>query len=129
MTKNTLTQARALDLAIRIINGNPLPDDVSVADLTEKLTTMHDKICAKRSTVSKATSERLAENARISDIILETLLNSENPMTITEMQKSNEELAVFSNQKLSALLAKLVESAQVTREVIKRVTYFSISNS
>lgn len=42
------------------------------------------------------------------------------------MQKSNAELAEYSNQKISAIIRKLVESAQVIKTVEKKKSYFSV---
>ena len=76
--------------------------------------------------LSKADTLKQIENDKVADIIIATLMDSENPMTVTEMQKSNEELATYSNQKISAIIRKLVESAQVIKTVEKKKSYFSV---
>ena len=45
-------------------------------------------------------------------------------VTITELQEQNEEMANYSNQKLSALLKQLVDSNVVARQVDKKKAYF-----
>lgn len=50
----------------------------------------------------------------------------ENPVTITEMQKTDE-LSEYSNQKLSALLKKLVSAGEVVRTEEKKKAYFSLA--
>ena len=134
MAKTTLTQTLALELAIQIISECysdktiELNEDISIDsnELIDKLNTMLTAIKNKSHRPSKADTAKQIENDKLADIILETLMNSENPMTITEMQKSNEELAEYSNQKISAIIRKLVESAQVIKTVEKKKSYFSV---
>ena len=66
------------------------------------------------------------ENAEFTKIILEVLKNAENPMTISEMQETREELAPLKNQKMSALLTKLVNEGIVDRIKEKKVTRFAL---
>lgn len=135
MAKTTLTQAYALELAIQIISecysdkAIELNEDISIDsnELIDKLNSMLMAIKNKSHRPSKADTAKQVENDKLADIIIETLMNSENPMTITEMQKSNEELAEYSNQKISAIIRKLVESAQVIKTVEKKKSYFSVS--
>ena len=135
MAKTTLTQAYALELAIQIISecysdkAIELNEDISIDsnELIDKLNSMLMAIKNKSHRPSKADTAKQIENDKLADIIIETLMNSENPMTITEMQKSNEELAEYSNQKISAIIRKLVESAQVIKTVEKKKSYFSVS--
>lgn len=134
MAKTTLTQAYALELAIQIISecysdkAIELNEDISIDsnELIDKLNSMLMAIKNKSHRPSKADTAKQVENDKLADVILETLMNSENPMTITEMQKPNEELAEYSNQKISAIMRKLVESAQVIKTVEKKKSYFSV---
>ena len=134
MAKTTLTQAYALELAIQIISecysdkAIELNEDISIDsnELIDKLNSMLMAIKNKSHRPSKADTAKQVENDKLADIIIETLMNSENPMTVTEMQKSNAELAEYSNQKISAIIRKLVESAQVIKTVEKKKSYFSV---
>lgn len=91
-------------------------------EVKEKLEKMKIQFEKKNSAEKKPTATQIA-NEGIKNIILETL--SEKSMTITEMQKSNSELAELSNQKISALLKQMTESGSIKREEIKRKAYFS----
>ena len=91
-------------------------------EVKEKLEKMKIQFEKKNSAEKKPTATQIA-NEGIKNIILETL--SEKSMTITEMQKSNSELAELSNQKISALLKQMTENGSVKREEIKRKAYFS----
>ena len=69
------------------------------------------------------------ENERVKGVILETLAALDRPVTITELQEANEELATLKNQKISALLRLLGEkgSGQVVKTYTKKVAYFSLA--
>ena len=80
-----------------------------------------EALAKKASTPTKAQKE----NEGIMDAIVEALVFLGKPVTCSELMKV-EELSAHSNQKLSALLRKLVESGQVTKTVEKKVSYFSV---
>ena len=78
---------------------------------------------------SKSTlSKTQVENNGIKDIIVNVLQENSKPMTITEIQASNEDLKELSNQKISALLKQLVDTDLVERIVDKKKTYFQIKS-
>lgn len=74
-----------------------------------------------------APSKNQVANEGIKGAIIEALKGCENPVTITELQASNVEMASYSNQKLSALLKQLVEANLVVRVTDKKKTYFSVN--
>ena len=47
-------------------------------------------------------------------------------VTITELQTEVAEMSEYSNQKLSAMLKKLVDCGRVTKTMDKKKSYFSI---
>lgn len=78
---------------------------------------------------SKSTQTRTqVENENIKDKIVEVLLGLDKSVTITELQDANEEMATYSNQKLSALLKQLVEENRVVRVPDKKKTYFTVAS-
>ena len=77
---------------------------------------------ASKSTMTKTQKE----NEGIMEIIVNALKNLDKAVTITELQGVCAELADYSNQKISALLKKLVDSNQVVKTVDKKKSYFSI---
>lgn len=77
---------------------------------------------ASKSTMTKTQKE----NEGIMEIIVNALKNLDKAVTITELQGICTELADYSNQKISALLKKLVDSNQVVKTVDKKKSYFSI---
>lgn len=64
------------------------------------------------------------ENAKIMEVIV-TCLTSE-PATISEIQKRNEELETLSNQKMSALLKKLIDAEKAEKVMDKKKAYFKL---
>ena len=67
------------------------------------------------------------ENEILMEQLLVALTEFEEPVTITDfMKKSTHEVATLSNQKLSALLKKLVEGGKVVKTVEKKKSFFSV---
>ena len=79
----------------------------------------------KNSSDKKPTATQI-ENEGIKEVILDTL-SADKGLTITEMQKSNAELADLSNQKISALIRQLIADNLVVKEEIKRKAYFKLA--
>ena len=99
------------------------------ADVLEKLTNMRDSLVKKSATRSKASKANAELNAQIGEIIVSVLVGAEAPMTVTEINKANEDLSEYSNQKLSAVLRGLVADGRVVKaqaEKPKR-TVFSLA--
>lgn len=66
------------------------------------------------------------ENENIKEKIVATLVEVAIPVTITELQSKDVELATYSNQKISALLTQLVSENKVARVVDKKKAYFMV---
>lgn len=66
------------------------------------------------------------ENVEIMDKIINALSIVGKPVTVTDLQKEVSEMAEFSNQKLSALLKKLVDNGTVVKTIEKKKSYFSL---
>lgn len=73
---------------------------------------------------SSAKTQTQKENENIKDNIITALIEIDTPVTITELQKANDEMAKYSNQKISALLTQLHKENRVERIVDKKKTYF-----
>ena len=67
------------------------------------------------------------ENLELVEVIYNTLVEIAQPVTISDIQNANETLTELSNQKISALLKKLVDSERVVKVVEKGKAYFSIA--
>lgn len=66
-------------------------------------------------------------NVEVKEKIVNALVEIGRNVTISELQAENEEMAQFSNQKLSALLKQLVDNGEVTKVVDKKKSYFGIA--
>ena len=80
----------------------------------------------KAGSKSKKETANDAENARLMEVIVETLTSSEKAMTVSELMTANVELGELSNQKVSALMKKLVDGGRVQKSTDKRKSVFSI---
>ena len=140
MANTKMTQVSALRLAVdvitNVVNGvdtELIGSEFSDTELTEalvKLSDMADKLAEKRSTPSKADKEKSAEHKAIADEIILVLSTEEtvtNGMTVSEMQRASDKLAEYSNQKISAILRKMIESETVVKTVDKKKSYFSLA--
>ena len=74
-----------------------------------------------------ADTKKNAEQIAIMEVIKATLFATQKPMTVSELMKANVELGVLSNQKVSAMLKKLVDNGEVAKTVEKKVSYFSLA--
>jgi predicted transcriptional regulator len=84
------------------------------------------ELLAKKNSADKKPTAVQVANEGVKSVIVETLKANGNRMTISEMQKANEELAELSNQRISALVRQLKEDGMVEREEDKRKAYFKL---
>ena len=137
MANTKMTQVSALEIAVEvienIIDGTPVnPATFNLPEVAEKLSGMAEKLAEKRSTPSKADKEKSAEHKAIADEIILVLSTEEtvtNGMTVSEMQKASDKLAEYSNQKISAILRKMVDNGTIVKTVDKKKSYFSIATN
>ena len=104
-------------LSIDAVKSNP--------DLVAFIEHELELLAKKNASDKKPTATQIANNG-IKETILDTLADNK-VMTITEMQKSNVDLADLSNQKISALVRQLIAEGLVKKEEIKRKAYFSLA--
>ena len=79
----------------------------------------------RKSSKSTQTKTQI-ENENIKNTIVESLKKVAKAVTISELQELDSEMANYSNQKLSALLKKLVAEKRVVKTIDKKKSYFSI---
>lgn len=82
-----------------------------------------DRKSASHSTAKTANQKA---NEEIKTKIVDALVQL-GKSTISELQAGSEEMAEYSNQKLSALLKQLVDSKQVVRTMDKKKAYFEVA--
>ena len=102
-----MTYVQALEVAI-----NAVADE----EVKERLTALSASLAKRNSKKSNSPTKRQKENVEVMETIVEVLASCEEPVTVSELQK-DERLAEFSNQRLSALLKKLVDEKKVVSDV------------
>lgn len=114
-----LTYIAALTYAIE--NGN-LPTEIA-----EKLIALRTQQEKRNSGEKKPTKVQEA-NMGLKEIILQTIGEATQPLTVTELMASNEELSPtkVSAQKISALVTQLVKAGKLERIEEKRKAYFKL---
>lgn len=111
-----LTKKEKFGMVLNYIQDNEM--------LVEFINNEINLLTKKASSTSK--NKNQLENENIKDKIVAVLTEIARPITITDMQKENSEMASYSNQKLSALLTQLVNENRVIRTPDKKKTYFSV---
>ena len=120
-----LTKMNKFEMVMEIlVNGEFDNKDLLIEFVQHEM----DLLAKKNSTgtVRKPTKTQI-ENEKYVAMIEEILLDKA-PRTISDIQAENEILAEMTNQKMSALLKKLVDSQKVVKFVEKKKTYFQINN-
>ena len=87
----------------------------------------HEVELISKKNSSATPSKTQIENEGIMEKIVIALEKIGNPVTISELQNADSEMATYSNQKLSALLKKLVDSGKVVKTTDKKKSLFSIA--
>lgn len=85
------------------------------------------ELLAKKSGAkSKAEQAKDAEMVALMDRAIGVLEVADKPMTVTEIMATDEVLGALSNQKVSAIMRKLVEAERVAKGTDKRKSVFSL---
>lgn len=79
----------------------------------------------KRASGAKTATQK--ENEVLVERLYEVLAEIGRPVTVSELQKENDEFGAMSNQKVSALMKKLADAGKVDKTVDKKKSYFSIA--
>lgn len=120
---NKLTKRDYFEMILEVVEGN------------QQLTAFvnHELELLDKKASSKSMTSNQKENEQIKARIIQALVELGKPVTITELQANNGEMAQYSNQKLSALIKQMVRSednpnGEITRAMDKKKAYFSIAN-
>ena len=88
----------------------------------------HELELLDKKTSAKSTKVN-TEQVELMGKIVNALNKIGRSVTISELQKENAEMAEYSNQKLSAMLKKLVDNKQVKKMIDKKKSYFKITET
>ena len=87
----------------------------------------HEVELLEKKSAKSGQTKTQKENVEVMEKIKSALGEVGKAVTITELQAASTEIAEYSNQKLSALLKKLVESGEVVKTTEKKKSYFSLA--
>lgn len=87
----------------------------------------HEVELLEKKSAKSGQTKTQKENAEILVKIKAELAEVGKAVTITELQAASAEMAQYSNQKLSALLKKLVDSGEVVKTTEKKKSYFAVA--
>ena len=119
MTNSKMTKKDYFKVLKEIVKGNEREVEL-VAFIDHEI-----ELLVKKSAKSGMTATQKA-NAEIMEKIVNALAVMDKPVTVTELQKGFAELDALSNQKMSALLKKLVVEERVVKTIDKKKSLFSL---
>ena len=122
MENKKMTKKETINLLIDVLVGNKEVEDMQI--FVDFLT--HERELLEKKSSNSGQTKTQKENELVKEKIVNALGVIGKFVTITELQESNEEMANYSNQKLSALLKQLVDSNVVARQVDKKKAYFKL---
>lgn len=124
MENKKMTKKETINLLIDVLMGNQEVEDMQI--FVDFL--VHERELLEKKSSNSGQTKTQKENETIKEKIVATLRELDKPVIITEIQGANEELANYSNQKISALLTQLVNSQVVKRVVDKKKAYFTLAD-
>ena len=122
MENKKMTKKETINLLIDVLMGNKEVEDVQI--FIDFL--IHERELLERKSSNSGQTKLQKENELIKEKILNTLEIIGRYATIDEIQSANVELAIYKNQKMSALITQLVNAKLVDRQVDKKKAYFKL---
>lgn len=107
----------------KLLTIREVAEDTQLVEFINHELELLDRKSASHSTAKTANQKA---NEEIKTKIVDALVQL-GKSTISELQTGSEEMAEYSNQKLSALLKQLVDSKQVVRTMEKKKAYFEVA--
>lgn len=107
----------------KLLTIREVAEDTQLVEFINHELELLDRKSASHSTAKTANQKA---NEEIKTKIVDALVQL-GKSTISELQAGSEEMAEYSNQKLSALLKQLVDSKQVVRTMEKKKAYFEVA--
>lgn len=124
MMNKKMTKKEMFAMVYEVIEGVEVENKNEMLDFIN-----HEVELLNRKHSSNGESKTQKENKILMEQLKEALSQMPRPVTISEFQSmSTHEVATLSNQKLSALLKKLVEEEKtVVKTTEKKKSYFSLA--
>lgn len=117
-----MTKKEMFAMVIAVVNGSEAENKEEMLGFLN-----HEvELLAKKNSKTGQTKTQKENEVLMAQVEL-ALAEFTRPVTISEfMKESNHEVATLSNQKLSALMKKLVDSQKVVKTIEKKKSYFSL---
>ena len=115
MKKMTKREKFEMLMAISEVKSNPVLSEFITHEL---------ELLAKKNTSEKTPTAAQVANEGLKQTIMNVLMENGGLMTVTDIQKSCEELSGLSNQKVTALIRQLKDDGKVEKIEDKRKSYF-----
>lgn len=117
-----VTKRERFEMIKEIVLNAGLENEVEMIEfLDNEINLLNKKRASGAKTANQKANDELVEK------LYKVLAEIGRPVTISELQKENEEFGAMSNQKVSALMKKLVDADRVVKTPDKKKSYFSIA--
>lgn len=117
-----VTKRERFEMIKEIVLNAGLENEVEMIEfLDNEINLLNKKRASGAKTANQKANDELVEK------LYKVLAEIGRPVTISELQKENEEFGAMSNQKVSALMKKLVDADRVIKTPDKKKSYFSIA--
>lgn len=118
---NKMTYAVAIDSALEALASIEGMDEVSA-----RLAELKESLAKRAGSASKAKAKKSEADEPLKAAIADVLGESESKMTVSDIIKASETLDGLSNQKVSALLRKMIEEGKVEKTMEGKKSLFSL---
>ena len=118
--RDNFMEIRALIVKTEMLEDNKKEQYLTFID--------HELKLLDKKASSKSSSKNTEEQKELMTKIVNALQEIGEPVTISDLQKQNKEMSEYSNQKLSAMLKKLVDNEKtVIKTIDKKKSFFSLA--
>ena len=117
-----VTKRERFEMVKEIVLNAGLENEVEMVEFLDNEINLLNK---KRASGAKTATQK--ENEVLVEKLYEVLAEIGRPVTVSELQKENDEFGAMSNQKVSALMKKLKDAGRVNKVDDKKKAYFSIA--
>ena len=117
-----VTKRERFEMIKEIVLNAGLENEAEMVEFLDNDINLFNK---KRASGAKTATQK--ENEVLVEKLYEVLAEIGRPVTVSELQKENDEFGAMSNQKVSALMKKLKDAGRVNKVDDKKKAYFSIA--
>jgi hypothetical protein len=122
MTKK-ITKKEMFTMVAKVVENSNVENKAEMLEFIA-----HEVVLLEKKNSKSAPTKTQKENEVLMVQLLNALAEFDRPITVSEfMKESSHEVATLSNQKLSALLKKLVDAEKVVKSTEKKKSYFSVA--